>query len=93
MSALWHIASFLVQHRPEAASALEAAVAQLPETQIAAREGGRSVLLCEGADAGAMLERVESLRQVEGVIGIGLVHHHAEDRNSLLEEIVDDHAS
>lgn len=83
----WHIASFLVQHRPEAAAALDAAIACLPGTELALREGGRSVLLGEGADERALLDRIEGLREVPGVIAVSLVQHHAEPRESLEEEV------
>jgi len=81
-----HIASFVVQHRPEAAAALDAAVGALPGVEVALREGGRSVLLCEAGDERQLLDRVEGLREVTGVIGICLVHHHAEPLESLEEE-------
>lgn len=87
MSDVLHIASFIVQHRPESAAALDAAVAALPGAEVALREGGRSVLLCEAADERELLDRVEGLREVDGVIGISLAHHHAESRQSLYEEL------
>jgi len=37
------------------------------------------------------MDRIEALRALPGVLGVSLVHHHAEDRNTLLEELSDDH--
>ncbi len=93
MSALLHIASFVIHHRPEAAAALDAALARLSGIELALRGGGRSVLLCEGDSEAALLDRVEALRALDGVIGVSLVYHHAEPREALIREIADDHAS
>ena len=87
---LCHIASFVVLHAPEAAPALDAHVACLPGFEIAVRAGSRSVLLCESEDERALLDRVEALRAVPGVIAITLVHHHLEAAERLAKEI--DHA-
>lgn len=93
MSGLLHIASFVVHHRPESAATLDAALALLPGTELALREAGRSILLCEGDSEAALLDRVEALRALDGVIGVSLVYHHAEPREALIREIADDHAS
>lgn len=92
MSELLHIASLVVHHRPEAAPELDAALALLPEVELALREGGRSVLLCESGDEGGLMDRIEALRALPGVFGVSLVHHHAEDRTTLLQEIEHDDA-
>ncbi len=92
MSTLLHIASVVVQHHTDAASLLDRALASLPGVELALREGGRSVVLCESTDEGGLMDRMESLRGVEGVIGVNLVHHHAEDANVLYEEVADGHA-
>lgn len=87
MSGLLHIASFVIHHRPECATTLDVALAALPDTELALREGGRSIVLCESADEGALLDRIESLNRIDGVIGVSLVHHHAESRDALLQEL------
>lgn len=89
MSALLHIASFVVHHRIEAAAALDAALAELPETDLALRSEGRSIVLCEGASEAEVTARIESLRDVDGVLGVSLVYHHAEPRDHLMEEMSD----
>ncbi len=84
---LLHIASFVVHHRVDAAEALDAALSALPGTELALRDGGRSIVLAEGPDEGALVGRIEALQHVEGVLGVSLVHHHAEAREALLQEI------
>jgi periplasmic nitrate reductase NapD len=87
MNDLLHIASFVIQHRPEAAAVLDAALAAMPDTELALRDGGRSIVLCEGNDEAGLVTRMESLRDIDGVMVVNLVHHHAESRESLLQEI------
>jgi len=82
-----HIASFIIHHRPESDAGLDAAISAQPSMELAARESGRSVLLCEEVDERAMMDRIDALRLLDGVLGISLVHHHAESKQSLLKEI------
>jgi len=92
MSGLLHIASLVVHHRIDATERLDVLLATLADTELALRDGGRSVLLCEGEDENRLLERIEMLNHVDGVVGVNLVHHHAECSDLMLEEIPDDHA-
>jgi periplasmic nitrate reductase NapD len=89
MTALLHIASFVVQHRADAAAAIDAALTAAPGAELAAREGSRSVILCEGGSEHEVVQRMESLRDIDGVYAVSLIHHHAEPRESMFEEIVD----
>ena len=93
MSGILHIASLLVHHRREACTALDALIDTLPVAELALREGTRSIVLCEGDDESRLTDCIDALGQVEGVIGVSLVHHHAEATASLMEEIENDHAS
>ena len=93
MSDILHIASLLVHHREEAAAGLDALIDSLPVAELALREGTRSIVLCEGRVESQLTDCIDALGQVEGVIGVSLVHHHAEASDSLMEEIENDHAS
>lgn len=86
-----HIASFVVLHRLEATAALDAQIAVSPALELALREGSRSILLCEAADGRSLMQQVENLRVLDGVLGVSLVHHHIEAASSLLEELDDEH--
>lgn len=89
MTELLHVASFVVQHRPEQSAALDAAIAAAGRTELAARDGARSVILCEGDSEREVVARMEALRDVDGVMSISLIYHHAESVESMLEEIPD----
>jgi periplasmic nitrate reductase NapD len=84
-----HIASLVIQHPPGPISALQAAIAADPCSEIVASQGSRSVVLCEGSSEHDIVKRMEGLRDVSGVMSVSLIHHHAEARDTLLEEIVD----
>lgn len=94
MSDLVHIASFVVHHLPEAGVRIDAELATLPGAELALREGGRSVVLCEGDDDSGLLDRVQALDRLSGVLSVCLVHHHAESRHTLYpKEAVDEQPS
>lgn len=93
MNGVLHIASFVVHHRPEAAPRLDLAIAAANGIELALRDGGRSVLLCEAGDEYELMQSIEALRALDGVIGVSLVHHHAEAKASLMEDIDNDHAA
>ncbi|WP_187265920.1 chaperone NapD [Alkalisalibacterium limincola] len=93
MSGLLHIASLLVHHRAEASTALDSLIDTLPVAELAMRDSTRSIVLCEGQDESQITDCIDALGQVQGVIGVSLVHHHAEAAESLMEDVENDHAS
>ena len=78
-----HIASFVVQHRVEASEAIDAYIAASDDLDLAVRAQTRSVVLCECDDQYAVLDRVDALRALPGVLNVALVYHHAEPREAL----------
>jgi len=82
-SAEVHIASFVIQHRREAAAALSAAIAVHGDLDLARSGEFRSIVLCESDDQYALVDRMEFLRAVPGVLNVALVYHHAEPREAL----------
>lgn len=78
-----HIASFIVQHRDGAGQTLASAMPAWPELELAIRGATRSVVLCESADRYAIMDRIENLRALEGVLNVLLVYHHAEPKEAL----------
>ncbi|HEY0502772.1 MAG TPA: chaperone NapD [Lysobacter sp.] len=78
-----HIASFVVQHRAEASAVLAAHIDGVDDLELALSGGFRSVVLCECADQYAILDRIEALRALPGVLNVALVYHHAEPSEAL----------
>lgn len=82
-----HIASFVVQHRDTAAKALEEMVGDCADLELALSGDTRSVVICESADRHAVMERVDQLQSVPGVLNVLLVYHHAEPACALDEAL------
>lgn len=82
-----HIASFVVQHRAEAAEALAAMIEGHDDLELALRGDVRSVVICESADRHAAMQRVDQLQAVPGVLNVLLVYHHAEPAHALDEPL------
>ncbi len=78
-----HIASFVVQHRADAAATLAVHIDGAADLELALAGELRSVVLCECADQYAILDRIEALRALPGVLNVSLVYHHAEPREAL----------
>lgn len=78
-----HIASLIVQHREDATPALQALVAQSPGLEIALGDATRSVLLQETRGTRELMDSVDRLRELPGVLNVNLVYHHAEARQDL----------
>jgi periplasmic nitrate reductase NapD len=90
MNKEWHIASFIVTARPERIAAIIDEALKLPQTELAVQDGARMVLVMEGEHRGEIMDRVDILRDLDGVITVNLVYHHAEDKDSLEEEMHDE---
>ncbi len=82
-----HIASFVIQHRDSAADALAAMIEGHPDLDLALAGDTRSVVICESADRHAVMERVDQLQSVPGVLNVLLVYHHAEPAQALDEPL------
>lgn len=78
-----HISSLLVLHRPDALSRLQALVDTRPGLSIATHAESRCVVLCETDSQRAIVEHVEAMEAVPGVINVSLIYHHAEPRDEL----------
>lgn len=78
-----HIASFVVHHRPDALVPVEQLVSDMPGAEIAAREGGRCILLHECDSPRELLACMDAVQAIAGVVSVNLVYHHAEPRGAL----------
>jgi nitrate reductase NapD len=76
----------------QAAAALVSAV---PGVEVHASSAeGKIVVTCEAAGSRELLDRVDAIRGIEGVLSATLVYQHSEPLSSMLEEICHaDHAS
>lgn len=82
-SSEWHITSFVVQHRANAGDAIATHILEVPDMELAVPGDVRSVVVCEGENQYEIIDRIDELRAIEGVINVTLVYHHAEPREAL----------
>lgn len=78
-----HISSLLVLHRPEALPGLEAQIDACADIDIAAHADCRCVVLCETDDQRALMDHIDGLLALPGVMNVSLVYHHVESRAEL----------
>jgi nitrate reductase NapD len=84
-----HIASFIVQHRDCAIDTLSTSIARHADLELALPGATRSIVICESADRRAVMQRVEELQALPGVLNVLLVYHHAEPAQALAEPLAE----
>lgn len=82
-----HIASFIIQHRDSAIDMLSTVIAQHADLELALPGTTRSIVICESADRHAVMQRVDELQALPGVLNVLLVYHHAEPDQALAEPL------
>ena len=81
-----HIASFVAYARPEAAEGVERAIAATGLAEVARRdERGRLVVLVEAPSAARVLDAMDALRALDGVLAVQLAYQHAESESDMQE--------
>ena len=81
-----HIASCVAYARPEAAEAVARAIASAGIAEVARRdERGRMVVLIEGPDAARVLDAIDAIRALEGVLAVHLAYQHTESESEMQE--------
>lgn len=78
MSSERHISSLVVLHRNDAMPALEALIDACANIDIAARADCRCVVLCETDDQRTLLDHIDEMQALPGVMNVSLVCHHVE---------------
>lgn len=74
----WHLASLVVRHQPDALPALAEAVAGTRGLDLALQEDTCSVLVQESDGTRGLMESIDLLQALPGVITVNLVYHHVE---------------
>jgi len=78
-----HISSLVVLHRPDSASIVRQFTATHESLQIAAEGDCRCILLCETDNQRAIVDHIDALSLLPGVINVSLVYHHVESIDEL----------
>ncbi|MFC4765712.1 chaperone NapD [Dyella koreensis] len=85
-----HISSLVVQHRHDAIARLEALIDATASMEIAARGDCRCVVLCETDNQRVLMDCIDELHAVDGVLTVSLIYHHAESREEMDKPIGQD---
>ena len=82
-----HIASCVARAVPERMSAVIDDLATCSNVQVYAHDHTKIILVLEGDSTANLLDQVDALRWIKGVINVELVYQHAEDEVSMKERI------
>ena len=86
-----HIAGILVQARSERAAGVAAAIRALPGLDVpVVTDSGRVVVVAECANAAEIVDRIDRIRALPGVLNVALVYQHAESAGAMEEELSDE---
>lgn len=82
-----HISSLVVLHRPDAAPTLSAFVNDHDALDIAIQGECRCVMVCETDNQRAVMDHIDALQMLPGVINVSLIYHHVEPAD-VMDELV-----
>lgn len=83
-----HIAGVVVYARPAHRDAVSRRVATLPSAEIhASSQDGKLVITLEADSTRRILDYMDAIRALPGVMDVALVYQHAEPRDALEQEI------
>ncbi|MBC5784117.1 chaperone NapD [Ramlibacter sp. USB13] len=83
-----HVAGVLVHARPESLHDVCVAVSLLPNAEVTHEAAdGRVVAVLEAATSRAVMQQLDAIRSVRGVLNVAVVYQHAEPEEAMNEEI------
>ncbi|MEJ2043268.1 MAG: chaperone NapD [Reinekea sp.] len=83
-----HIVSVVVHLKPEFVAAVDPALKQLSGIEFVAEDSaGKIVLLISAPSAAQVMQQIEIIQQLEGVLSTAMIAHHSESCEALNEEI------
>ncbi|WP_447722417.1 chaperone NapD [Edwardsiella tarda] len=79
---IWHVCGLVVQARPQAVTDVAQQLSAMDGTEVAASEPpqGKLVVVMQSEDSGTLLDRIESVRNVAGVLAVSLVYHQQDEQ-------------
>lgn len=84
-----HIASLVVYTTPSRGPVVAGEVLKLDGAEVHAESSGKLVVTLEAATADEMIDKVRTIQHIDGVLSAPLVYQHAEDLDTMNEEIPD----
>lgn len=81
-----HIASCIARVRPEALARAIAPIEAVTGCPVSAHDAnGKLVIVIEGTSTSALLEQMEKIRNIAGVLNVEMVYQHAEEESVMKE--------
>jgi len=83
-----YIASCIARVRAEHLLAAQAAVQEMLGSPVSASDGnGKFVVVLEGPSTASLLDQMDRIRELEGVLNIEMVYQHAEEESYMKEYV------
>lgn len=79
----WHVVGLIVQGNPKKLSAIQTALLAIEHTEIPTFDEklGKFVVVMQSYDQHLLLEKMESVKDIDGVINVSLVYHEQDEQN------------
>ena len=79
----WHVVGLIVQGNPKKLSAIHAALFAIEHTETPTfdEQLGKFVVVMQSHDQHLLLEKMESVKDIDGVINVSLVYHEQDEQN------------
>lgn len=78
----WQVCSLIVQVKNEQVGTVTAILNQLPgcEVAISSPETGKLIVVVESEHSSTLLDTIDSVRNVDGVLAVSLVYHQQDEQ-------------
>lgn len=78
----WHVCGLMIQAKPQKIPQISTALLAIPHTEIPAidEQQGKIVVVLQSHDQHILLDNMESLKDIEGVINVSLVYHQQDEQ-------------
>ena len=78
----WHVVGLIVQGNPEKFAAIRTALLAIEHTEIPTSDEkfGKMVVVMQSHDQHILLDNMESVKDIDGVINVSLVYHEQDEQ-------------
>jgi nitrate reductase NapD len=81
----WHVSGLMVQVRPDKIPLVIPALLAIPGTEIPAQDEqqGKLAVVMQAEHSRGLLDKIESVRNLEGVLAVSLVYHQLDEQGEV----------
>lgn len=78
----WHVVGLIVQGNPEKMAAIQTALLAIEHTEVPTFDAkmGKMVVVMQSHDQHLLLDKMESVKDIDGVINLSLVYHEQDEQ-------------